>query len=55
MAEIITITASILMLINEFRNFSRNKIIEKFIIESHVIYDRIDAMEKTLVKLGDRL
>ena len=51
MSEIITIAASSLMLINEIRNFSRNKIIEKFIIESHIIYDRLDSIEHTLVKL----
>ena len=50
-AEIIAVSASCLMLINEIRNLSRNKIIERFIFESHVLIDRLDTIEKTLIRL----
>lgn len=53
-AEILTIAASTLLLINEFRNISKSKIIENFINETHVIKDRLDCIEQTLVKLLDR-
>jgi len=39
------------MIANEIKNFSKNRIIEKFIIESHIIGDRLDAIEKILIKL----
>lgn len=53
-AELITIAASSLLLINEFRNISKNKILENFVNETHVIRDRLDAIEETLLKLLDR-
>lgn len=53
-AEIIATAASLILLINEVRNISKYKILDKFVNEIHVLRDRLDLIEETLLKLLNR-
>jgi hypothetical protein len=54
LAEGLTIAAAALVLLSEFKNFKRDEILSAFVKEAHVIGDRLDAVERVLLKLLER-
>lgn len=50
-AEFITIAASGLLLVNELRNLDKSRMLNRFVNEVHIIRDRLDAIEQTVIKI----
>ncbi|AFY75253.1 hypothetical protein Syn7502_03401 [Synechococcus sp. PCC 7502] len=51
LSELILIGSSCLVLFSEFKKLKQDEILSKFVSESHVILDRLDIIEETLIKL----
>jgi hypothetical protein len=54
LADLLMLCAAVLVLASEFKNFKRDELLSKFVLEAHIISDRLDAIEKTILKLLEK-